>query len=130
MRITDDFSLLNWILHFTMQVLNKNGNWSKMEKANGAIWRKIDWFHLIEEECINSFEKQIIQGIFVGHHDRTRAMSCITTSGSVRGKSQTKQTFSDAWESTNWKVLCSVSHMVITETRLTIAKNCGRETSS
>ena len=37
-RITDDISLLNWIRHFAMQFL-KNENWSRMEKANGAIWR-------------------------------------------------------------------------------------------
>ena len=44
----------------------------------------------------------------------------------MRGKSQTKQTLSDARESTNWRVLCQgphmviMSHMVITEKRLAI----------
>ena len=42
--------------------------------------------------------KRRIQGIFVGHHDRTRATSYITKSGIVRGKSRTKQTLSDARE--------------------------------
>ena len=76
-------------------------------------------FHEIGEEGVNSFVKRIIQGIFVGHHDRTRAMSYITKSGIVLCKSRTKQTLSDARESTNWQVLCQGSHMVITETRLT-----------
>ena len=46
------------------------------------------------------------QGIFVGHHDRTGAVLCITKNGVVRGKSWTRQTLSDAWESTNWEGLC------------------------
>ena len=46
------------------------------------------------------------QGIFVGDHDRTGAFLCITKNGVVRGKSWTRQTLSDAWESTNWEGLC------------------------
>ena len=57
--------------------------------------------HEIGEEGINSFVKCIIQGIFVGHHDRTRAISYITKSGTVRGNSWTKQTLSDGRESPN-----------------------------
>ena len=101
------------------------------------------WFHKIGEEGINSFVKRIIQGIFVGHHDRTRAILYITKSGIVRGKSRTKQTLSDAWKSTNLEDLHGNPwHMVITETRLTkkfitdeegteisIAKNAGRNIS-
>ena len=41
------------------------------------------WFHKIGEEGIKSFVKRIIQGIFVGHHDRTRAISYITEGGTV-----------------------------------------------
>ena len=63
------------------------------------------WFHKIGEEGIKSFVKRIIQGIFVGHHDRTRAISYITESGIVRGRSRAKQTLSDAMESTNWEDL-------------------------
>ena len=70
--------------------------------------------------------KRKIQGIFVGHHDRTRAIPYIAKSGSVRGKSRTSQTLSDAWEPTNledgsvdpWPMLIR-SHMVITEIILT-----------
>ena len=86
-----------------------------MEKADGAIW-----FHKIGVEGTNSFVKRMIQGIFVGHHDRTRAIFFITKSGIVRGKSRKKQTLSDAWESTIWEDLFDNAwHMVITETRLT-----------
>ena len=64
--------------------------------------------------------KRIVQGIFVGHRDRTRAISYITKSGIVRGKNWTKQTLSDAWESTNLEdVFDNPWHTVITETRLT-----------
>ena len=52
-----------------------------------------------EEELI-SFLKRTIQGIFVGYHDRTSGISYMAKSGIVRGKSRTKQTLSDAWEST------------------------------
>ena len=63
--------------------------------------------------------KRTIQGNFVGHHDRTRAISYITKSGIERGKSRTKQTLSDTWASTNLEDLFGDPwHMVITETRL------------
>ena len=42
----------------------------------------------------------MIQGIFVGYHDQTRAVMCTAKNRVVRGKSWTKQTRSDA--STNW----------------------------
>ena len=48
----------------------------------------------------------MIQGILVGHHDRTGAVLCITKNGLVRSNSWTRQTLSDAWESTNWEGLC------------------------
>ena len=90
MRITDDISLLNWIPHFAMQFLNK--------MRTGRRWRQ-SMAQFGEEELI-SFVKCIIQRILVGHHDRTRAISYIIKSGIVRGKSRTRQTLSDAWEST------------------------------
>ena len=74
-----------------------------MEKANGAIWR---------ESLVSSFWRRRYHFIckchdsrnLVGHHDRTEAVLRITKDGVVRGKSWTRQTLSDAWESTNWKV--------------------------
>ena len=51
-RIADDSPLLSWLPRFAAQVMNKNENWqrrkdecneenwSKMEKANGTIWRE------------------------------------------------------------------------------------------
>ena len=45
---------------------------------------------------------------------------CITKNGVVRGKSWTRQTLSDAWESTNWGGLCGTPwQMVAPELKLT-----------
>ena len=45
---------------------------------------------------------------------------CITSNGVVRGKSWTRQTLSDAWESTNWEGLCGTPwQMVAPELKLT-----------
>ena len=61
----------------------------------GRRWKKsIAQFG--EEEQI-SFVKRIIQGMFDGHHDRTRTISHVTKSGIVRGKSWTRQILSEAW---------------------------------
>ena len=65
-----------------------------------------NWFHKIGEEGISSFVKRIIQGIFLGHHDRM-AIFYMTKSGI-------------AWESTKWEDLFDNPwHVEITETRLT-----------
>ena len=73
-----------------------------------------------EDELI-SFMKRTIQGVFVRHHDRTRAISHITKSGIVQGKSWARQTLSDAWESTSWESLFdNPFRTVITETKLAI----------
>ena len=72
-----------------------------MEKTNVAVWGKV-WFRKIGEDGVSSFGSRMTQGVFVGHHDRTGAVLCITKNGVVRGKSWTRQTLSDGWESTNW----------------------------
>ena len=82
------------------------------------------WFHQIGEEGINSSVKRRIQRIFVGHHDRTRAIPCVAKSGIVRGPSRTRQTLSDAWESTIVEDLFvnlghRRLHTAIAETKLT-----------
>ena len=130
-RIADDSPLFSWLLRFAAQVMNKmrigkDGKTSDMRRT-GQTWRKPMaqfgekvLFHKIGEEGISSFVKRMIQGIFVGHHYRTRAILYITKSGIVRGRSRTKQTLSDAWDSTVWEGLFDNPwHMVITETRLT-----------
>ena len=77
-------------------------------------------FRKIGEDGVSSFASRMIQGIFVGHHDRTGAVSCITKNGVVRGKSWTRQTLSDAWESTNCEGLCGTPwQMVAPELKLT-----------
>ena len=72
------------------------------------------------EDGVSSFASRMTQGILVGHHDRTGAVLRITKTVVVRGKSWTRQTLSDAWESTNWESLCGTPwHMVAPELRLT-----------
>ena len=59
------------------------------------------------------------QGIFVGHHDRTGAVLCIAKNGVVRGRRWTRQTLSDAWESTKREGLCGTPwQMVALELKL------------
>ena len=63
---------------------------------------------------------KIGEGIFVGHLDRTGAVLCITKTGVVRGKRRTRQTPSDAWESTIWEGSCGTPwQMVAPELKLT-----------
>ena len=82
-RITDEVSLLNWIPHFAVQLLNKMRTGRRWRKPMVQLGEKI-WFHKNGEEGINSSVKRRIQGIFVGHHDRTRAIPYIAKSGIVR----------------------------------------------
>ena len=55
----------------------------------------------MEEGGIKSSRKRRIQGILVGHRDRTRATPHIAKSGIVRNKSRTRQTLSDVQEPMN-----------------------------
>ena len=64
------------------------------------------WFRKTGEDGVRSFASRMTQGIFDCHHDRTGAVLCMTKNGVVRGKSYTRQTLSDAWESTNWESMC------------------------
>ena len=61
------------------------------------------WFRKIGQDGASSFASRMTPGIFVGHPDRTVAVLCIEKNGVVRGISWTRQTLSDAWESTNWE---------------------------
>ena len=92
-RIEDGSPLLSWLPRFAAQVMNN--------------MRKV-WFRKIGEDGVSSFTSRMTQGILVGHHDRTGAVLCINKNGVVRGKSWTRQTLSDAWESTNWKVFVAL----------------------
>ena len=123
-RVVDGSPLLSWLPRFAAQVMNKmriskdgkssemRRNWSKMEKINGAIRREKVWYRKIGEDGVSSFASRMTQGIFVGHHDRTGAVLCITKNGFVRGKSWTRQTLSDVWESTNWEGLCGTPRQI------------------
>ena len=86
------------------------------------------WFRKIGEDGVSSFASRMTQGIFVGHHDRTGPVLCITMNGVVRGKSWTRQTLSDAWESTNWDGLCGTPwQMVAPELKLTKKVTADKE---
>ena len=115
--ISDDSPLLSLLPRFAAQVMNKmrigkDGKTSDMRRT-GRRWRKPMaqfgekvWFRKSGEDGVSSFASRMTQGIFVSHHDRTGAVLCIAKNGVVRGKSWTRQTLSDAWESINWEGLC------------------------
>ena len=48
------------------------------------------WFRKIGEDGVCSSASCMTQGIFVGHHDRTGAVLCVTKNGVVRGKRWTR----------------------------------------
>ena len=124
---------------FAAQVMNimrigKDGKTSEM-RGTGRRWIKPMahfgekvWFRKIGEDGVSSFASRMTQGIFVGHHDRTGAVLCITKDGVVRGKSWTRQTLSDAWESSNWEGLCATPwQMVAPELKLTKKVTADKE---
>ena len=94
-----------------------------MDKANGSIRR----------ESLKNWRRRcqfirMTQGIFAGHHDRTGAVWSITKNVVVRGKNWTRQTLSDAWESTNWEGLCGTPwQMVAPELKLTKKVTADKE---
>ena len=93
--------------------LEQNGlSQNEPMRRTGRRWRKPMaqfgekvLFRTIREDGVSSFASRMTQRIFVGHHGRTGAILCTAQNGVVRGKSWTRQTLSDAWESTNWEVL-------------------------
>ena len=68
------------------------------------------WVRKIGEDGVSSSASR---GIFVGHHDRTEAVLCITKYGVVRSKSWTRQAMSDAGESTNREGLCGTPWQMV-----------------
>ena len=102
-----------------MYVLQKDGKTGEMRRT-GRRWREPTaqfgekvWFRKIGEDGVSSFASRMTQGIFVGHHDRTGAVLCITKNGVVRGKSWTRQTLSDAREPTIWEGLCGTPWQMV-----------------
>ena len=141
-RIADDSPLLIWLPRFAAQVMNKmrigkDGKTRELRRT-GRRWTKPMaqcgekvWFRKIGEDGVSSFASRMTQGIFVGHHDRTGAASCITKNGVVRGKSWTRQTLSDASESANWEGLCGTPWPMVTpELRLTKKVTAEKEGGS
>ena len=138
-RIADDSPLLSWLLRFAAHVTNKmvigkDGKTTEMRRT-GRRWRKPMaqfgekvWFRKFGEDGVSSFASRMTLGIFVGHDDRTGAVLCITKNDVVRGKSWTRQTPSDAWESTNWEGLCGTPwQMVAPELKLTKKVTADKE---
>ena len=137
-RIEDDSPLLSWLPRFAAQVMNKmiigkDGKTSEMRRT-GRRWRKpmaqfgeTVWFRKIGEDGVSSRASRMTQGIFVGHHDRTGAVLCITKNGVVRGKSRSRQTLSGALESTNWEGLCGSPWQVAPELKLTKKVTADKE---
>ena len=112
-RFTDEVMLLKWIPHFAVQFLNKRRTGRRWRKPAVQFGQEI-WFRKIGEEGITSSVKRRIQGIFVGHPDRTRAIPY-----------RTRQTLSDAREPMNLEDwfgdlghMVIRSHVMITETIL------------
>ena len=81
--------------------MERRVNWGGLVEDGESQWRNLE-----RKFGFSSFASRMTQGIFVGHHDRTGTVLCITKNGVARGKSWTRQTLSDAWESTNWEGLC------------------------
>ena len=104
-------------------------------RRTGRRWRKPTTqfgekvlFRKIREDGVSSLASRMTQRIFVGHHGRTGAILCAAQNGVVRGKSWTRQTLSDAWESTNWEVLCGAPwQMVAPELKLTNKVTADKE---
>ena len=130
-RIADDSPLLSCFPRYAAQVMNKmrigkDGKTNELRRT-GRRWRnpmaqfgeKV-WFRNIGEDGVSSFAGRMIQGIFVGHHDRMGAFLSITKNGVVRGKNCTRQTLSDAWDATHWDCLCGTPwQMVALQLKLT-----------
>ena len=122
-RIADDSPLLSWLPRFAAQFMNKmrigkDGKTSELRRT-GRRWRK-PMAPFGEKVWSALIATRMTQGIFVGHHDRTGAVLCITKNGVVRRQSWTRQTLGDAWESTNWEGLCGTPWQMVTpELKLT-----------
>ena len=94
-RIAHDSPLLSSLPRFAAQVMNKmridkDGMTSEMRRTGRRRRKPITqfgekvWFRKIGEDGVSSFASRMTQGIFVGHHDRTGAVLCITKNGVVR----------------------------------------------
>ena len=86
-----------------------------MEKVRGAISREKFGFVKLEKTVSVLFASRMTQEIFVGHHDRTGAVLCITKNGIVV-------------PATNWEGLCGTPwQMVAPELKLTKKVTADKE---
>ena len=96
--MADDSPPPSWLLRFAAQVMNnqrigRDGRTSELRRI-GRRWRKpmaefgeTIWLRKLGEDGVSSFASRMTQGIFVGHHDRSGSVLCMTEKGVVRDKS-------------------------------------------
>ena len=120
-RIADDSPLLCWLPRLAAQVMNKmrigkDGNtsemrrtgrrWSKpMQQVGEKVWFCKNWRRRCQFFCKSHDSRNLL--------GRTGAVLCIIKNGVVRGKSWSRQTLSDAWESTNSEGLCGTPWQMV-----------------
>ena len=99
-RNADDSPLFSWLPRFATQGKNnvrvgKDGKTSEMRRTGRrrrkpmAQFGEKVWFRRMGGDGVSSFASRMIQGIFVGHHDRTGAVYALPRNGVVRGRSWT-----------------------------------------
>ena len=86
-------------------------------------------FEKIGDDGVSSFASRMTQGIFVGQHDRTVSSFVLYQERiCARQEVGTRQTLSDAWESTNWEGLCGTPwQMVAPDLKLTKKVTADKE---
>ena len=108
-RVADNHPILAWLPRFAAQVISKlrigNDGRTPEFRRTGRRWRKPlpqfgekVFFRKIGETGGSTYASRMVQGRYVGHHDRTGATLCMTSDGVVRGKSWTRQSLEDAWD--------------------------------
>ena len=70
-------------------------------------------FRKVGEDGVSSLASRLTEGIYVDHHGGTAAVSCVTKNGVVRGKRWTRQPLNNAWDPTNWDVLCGTPRQMV-----------------
>ena len=118
-RLPDDHPALAWLPRFAAGVLNKyrigvDGRTAEYRRT-GKSWRKPCvqflekiFFRKLGEDGGSSYASRMMEGRYVGHHDRTGAVLAMTPQGVFRGKSFSRLAASDAWDAEGIETLCGV----------------------
>ena len=110
-RIRDDHPLLSWLPRFAGQVISKRSigadgkdgrsteNGTTMAETSCALWREKVWCRGVGEDGGSTCASRLTQGVYVGFHDRTASVLCITE----------KTVMPQAWEklcgTPSWQVI-------------------------